>query len=195
MRWTISLALLPGLLAGCSDRGPDEEPRAAHPLSLTADLTAPHKGKKTLANLVAVQQAVLNEGAGTDFGKAISIHDDTTIVSQQKRSRIFSRNGTTWSEQASFPVGEGFVSSVSVFGDTGVVGAFPSAYYWNGFAHVFVREGTAWSQQAELLPSDGEDDAFGVSVAVWSDTVVVGSPKDDDLGDGSGAAYVFVRQG
>jgi hypothetical protein len=50
------------------------------------------------------------------------------------------------------------------------------------------------SEVARLAPSDGAaDDAFGFSVAVSEDTVVVGAPFDDDHGDDSGSAYVFRR--
>ena len=49
---------------------------------------------------------------------------------------------------------------------------------------------------AKLLASDGFDyDAFGESVAVDSDTIVIGAHGDDDLGSRSGSAYVFVRDG
>ena len=38
-------------------------------------------------------------------------------------------------------------------------------------------------------------DALGRSVALDGDTALVGAPWDDDAGDLSGAAYVFVRSG
>jgi len=64
------------------------------------------------------------------------------------------------------------------------------------------------AQQAYLKASDTDpDDAFGTSVAVSGDTVVVGAPGEassatgvdgdasDDGAPGAGAAYVFVRSG
>ena len=42
-----------------------------------------------------------------------------------------------------------------------------------------------------LLPGE----AFGRAVAVSGDTLLVGAPLDDGLGDAAGSAYVFVRQG
>ncbi len=46
----------------------------------------------------------------------------------------------------------------------------------------------------KLLAGDGAaDDTFGVSVSVSGDTAVIGAVWDDDKGDDSGAAYVFVR--
>jgi hypothetical protein len=75
-----------------------------------------------------------------------------------------------------------------------------------GAAYVFGRSAGAWSQQAYLKASNtDENDNFGFSVAISSDTLVVGAPGESSnaLGvDGdqsnnsalfSGAAYVFER--
>jgi hypothetical protein len=63
-----------------------------------------------------------------------------------------------------------------------------------GSAYVFKRTGEAWAQQTHLKASDGEEgDAFGVSVAVSGQTVIVGAERDDDNGLDSGSAYVFVQ--
>ena len=46
----------------------------------------------------------------------------------------------------------------------------------------------------KLLAGDGAaDDMFGWSVAVSGDTAIIGAYGDDDKGDFSGSAYVFVR--
>jgi len=62
---------------------------------------------------------------------------------------------------------------------------------------VFTDDGTkGWVQEAELVPGNGERrDFFGDSVAIYRDTIIVGSNGDDDNGEGSGSAYVFVRDG
>ncbi|KAL7449036.1 hypothetical protein ACHAXS_000183, partial [Conticribra weissflogii] len=65
-----------------------------------------------------------------------------------------------------------FGYSVSVSGDTAVVGA-----YGDGSAYVFVRSGTAWTQAAKLITSDG----VGNDVSISGDTAVVGAYLDDDL--------------
>ncbi|MFN0206142.1 MAG: FG-GAP repeat protein, partial [Planctomycetota bacterium] len=83
-----------------------------------------------------------------------------------------------------------------------------------GAVYVFVRNGSLWSQQAYLKASNSEaEDAFGSSVAISGDTIVVGaailnaSLAEDSSATGvngnqtnndaltSGAAYVFVRSG
>jgi hypothetical protein len=91
-----------------------------------------------------------------------------------------------------------FGNSVAVSGDTMVVGAWRDDDLGDssGSAYVFVRNGGVWGQQQKLTAPDGAlGDAFGTSVAVEGDTLVVGAPGDDDLGSASGSAYVFVRSG
>ena len=87
-----------------------------------------------------------------------------------------------------------FGASVAVSGDTAVVGS-PADGDGSGSAYVFTRDGLGvWTEQHKLTASDAAaDDQFGFSVAVSGDTVVVGSPGDDDAGPGSasGSAYVF----
>ena len=52
---------------------------------------------------------------------------------------------------------------------------------------------TVWPLQAVLAPSDGQsNDQFGFSVAIGSNTVVVGAPEKNHY---EGSAYVYVRNG
>ena len=93
---------------------------------------------------------------------------------------VFVRSGTTWTEQQKLLASDGaagdhFGSSVSVSGDTVVVGApgddTPGGVD-AGSAYVFVRSGTTWTEQQKLLAPDGAaDDDFGISVSVSGDTV------------------------
>jgi len=112
-----------------------------------------------------------------------------------------------------------FGYSVSVSGDTVVVGALLESSDANGdptdnsaadsgAVYVFVRNGTTWVQQAYLKASNAQArDSFGSAVSIWGDTLVIGAPGEDsnatgtngdqsnNNADGSGAAYVFVRNG
>ncbi len=48
----------------------------------------------------------------------------------------------------------------------------------------------------KLVASDGAaSDLFGPSVSISGDTAVVGAQLDDDKGNNSGSAYIFVRSG
>jgi hypothetical protein len=86
--------------------------------------------------------------------------------------------------------------SVSVDGDTALVGTMNAGENYTGVAYVFVRNGSGWTQEAKLLADDGEaSDAFGLSVSLDGDTAVIGAPSDDHNGENHGSAYVFVRNG
>jgi uncharacterized repeat protein (TIGR02543 family) len=121
---------------------------------------------------------------------------------------VFVRTGAVWSQQAYLKASnaEGrdeFGSSVAVDGDTVVVGAdgedsnavvvngnqADNSSSGSGAAYVFVRSETTWSQQAYLKASYNQA-GIGNSIAVSGDTIVAGTPGEDNL---SGAAYVFVR--
>ena len=66
----------------------------------------------------------------------------------------------------------------------------------SGAAYVFVWNGTAWVQQARLLPSNGEyNEAYGWSVAIDGDTIIVGAQFADRYALVSGAAYAYERTG
>ena len=108
-----------------------------------------------------------------------------------------------WSQQAKLTASDAanegyFGSSVSLTGDTALVGAYGDDHAGDesGAAYVFVRAGTVWSQQAKLTASDAaNEDRFGESVSLWGKTALVGAWGDDDAGKDSGSAYVFARTG
>ena len=142
---------------------------------------------------------------GEQFGVSVSVSGDTAVVgawsdgdlgTQSGSAYVFTRSGTTWTEQQKLLASDGgpwaaFGRSTSIDGDTIVVGA-----YQHQSAYVFVRSGTTWTEQQKLIPSDGPYiDGFGCSVSICGDTALVGSYTDDDSGVDSGSADVFVRSG
>jgi len=91
-----------------------------------------------------------------------------------------------------------FGISVSVDGDYAVIGAWKDDdnAYNSGSAYVFLRSGTTWEEQAKLTPSGAAiEDHIGCSVAIDGDYIVIGAFGDDDNGESSGSAYIFVRSG
>ena len=159
-----------------------------------------------------MQKLLAGDGAEKDwFGYRVAIDGDTAVIGAMDDDKgtdsgsayVFVRAADgTWSQQAKLTADDGaawdnFGYSVSVSGDTAVIGA-----NWDddkgsssGSAYVFIRaaDGT-WSQQAKLTAVDGAAwDEFGISVSICWDTAVIGAMYDDDNGSGSGSAYVFVR--
>ncbi|XOF33123.1 MAG: FG-GAP repeat protein [Candidatus Electrothrix sp. YB6] len=156
--------------------------------------------------------------AGDYFGNSVSVSGDTVVIGacgicelyehNDKSSGfgsvyVFVRSGDVWMQQAKLvpedgAAGDNFGSSVSVSGDTAVIGAWADDDQGesSGSAYVFVRSGNIWTQQDKLLPEDGAvGDWFGGSVSVSGDMAVIGASRDDDQGESSGSAYVFVRSG
>ncbi len=100
---------------------------------------------------------------------------------------------------------DNFGDSVAVSGNTVVVGSPRSSN--GGTVFVFVRDAVngAWSQQDKLVSTSPTRNAFGTSVAISGDTIVVGDTSEDSGSTGvngddsnssaqnSGAAYVFQR--
>ncbi len=93
--------------------------------------------------------------------------------------------------------GDTFGYSVSINGDTAVVGANldDDAGASSGSAYIFDRnQGGAdnWGQAAKLTAGDASaDDNFGWSVSISGDTAAVGAYADADAGAYSGSVYIF----
>ena len=83
--------------------------------------------------------------------------------------------------------GDNFGWSVSVSGDTAVIGA-PYQKNNQGAAYVFIRNGGIWIQQQML--TDASSARFGSTVSVSNDTAVIGATDSQ-----GGSAFIFVRSG
>ena len=99
------------------------------------------------------------------------------------------------------PVIAYFGQSVSVSGDTIVVGAYyddvTDGATDTGAAYLFRAEGTEWVVEKVTASDAAGGDGFGYSVSISGDTVIVGAPWEDDGSTevsqvtNAGAAYVF----
>ena len=154
-----------------------------------------------------------SDGAGGDwFGTSVALSGDTAVIGAHTddgtaidtgAAYVFTRSGTTWTQQAKLtPAGAStsdlFGYSVAVSGDTAVISALldDDAVTDAGAVYVFTRSGTTWTQQATLTASDAATgDQFGYSVALSGDTAAVSSRLDDDAGVDSGSVYVFTGSG
>ena len=150
--------------------------------------------------------------AGDNFGNWVTFNGDTALIgapndddngADSGAAYVFTRTGTTWTQQQKLLASDGqagdiFGSSVSLSGDTALIGARWDDDNGNkaGSAYVFTRTGTTWTQQTKLLPSDAAaEDRFGGSVSLDGDTAIISAWYDNDNGNGSGSAYVFTRTG
>jgi hypothetical protein len=119
---------------------------------------------------------------------------------------VFTRLGSTWTQQGSKLTGSGEIGgsgfgwsvALSSDGNTALIGG-PNDnpdIGRAGAAWVFLRSGSTWTQQGNKLTGSGEigNAQFGWSVALSSDgnTALIGGPND---GPDAGAAWVFKRSG
>jgi hypothetical protein len=180
------------------------------------------------------QQAYLkasNTDAGDRFGTDLDISGDTLAVtansegsnatgvngnqsdnsaSQAGAVYVFTRSGTTWSQQAYLKAsnagaGDIFGTSVAVDGNTIAVGAMyedsnatgvngdetNNSAGSSGAVYVFTRSGTTWSQQAYIKASNtGGNDQFGEKIDLFGNSLVVGA-----IGESSNATGINGAQG
>jgi outer membrane protein assembly factor BamB len=151
-----------------------------------------------------VKKLTASDAAVNDqFGISVAIDFNTVVVgawlknSNTGAAYIFERNqggAENWGQVKKLTAndaagGDDFGSSVSINADTVVVGAWVKNSN-TGAAYIFERnQGGAenWAQVQKLIASDAvANDYFGYSVAINTDTVVVGAY-------GKGAAYIFER--
>jgi hypothetical protein len=123
---------------------------------------------------------------------------------------VFSRSGSTWSQQAYVKASNtgaddsfGYSVALSADGNTLAVGATGedsnaigiggdqtnNSAGQSGAVYVFSRSGSTWSQQAYVKASNtGADDGFGYSVALSADgnTLAVGATGEESNATGIG---------
>ena len=171
-----------------------------------------------------LQRTKLNatDGAAYDyFGVSVSIDGDTVVIAAYQDDDKGSNSGSAyvftratagdlasgWTQlddkltAGDGAAGDQFGKSVSIDGDTMVIGAFGDADKGSnsGSAYVYTRDtagdlASGWTQVAKLTAGDGADsDNFGYSVSIDGSTIVVGAYYDDVKGSDSGSAHVFTR--
>lgn len=158
------------------------------------------------------QQKLLASDAGIAqrFGWSADLDGETAVVgaifgnglaSVSGSAYVFTRTGTSWSEQQKLQASDGAMSdwfsrSIAISGDTIAVGSAQDDDLGadSGSVYIYERSGSTWTETAKLKASDGTaGDTFGEALSLSGDLLVVGSPQDDDAGSASGAAYVFER--
>jgi hypothetical protein len=213
----VAATLVLGLVACQRDIDPSTSgdasqtsPAAAHVKTITEGGISPSQAAKLTAS---------DGGAYDWFGYAVSVSGDTLVVGahqatvggnwHQGAAYIYTCNqggADAWGQVTKLTASDGaandgFGYSVSVSGDTLVIGAYGAAvggHGAQGAAYVFYRNqggADAWGQVAKLSAADGTPlDLFGWSVSISGDTAVLGAPYAD-VGSraAQGVVYVFAR--
>ena len=153
------------------------------------------------------------------FGHAVAVHGDTIVVGAYEEDHpdninplvdiadvgaayVFTRPATGWADMtqtarltaSDAAANDEFGTSVAVHEDTIVVGAPEEDSGARGSAYIFTKPANGWADMTQTAALRGQlnGDRFGRSVAVHSDTVVVGAFEENGA---RGAAYVFTEPG
>jgi hypothetical protein len=146
------------------------------------------------------------------FGSSVSINElgDTIAIGASNASDgvdrsgavyIFTRSGTTWTQQQKFfasttAASDEFGGAVSISNSGNYLAVGAAGYLTTGATYIFIRSGTTWTQQARFTGSGvTAGSRSGTSVCISGDAnyVAFGDPNDGttDLG----CTYVFIRSG
>ena len=140
---------------------------------------------------------------------SISANGNTVIIggfydnNQVGAAWIFTRTGSTWTQQGSKLVGsgadvngaeQGQSVAISADGNTVIIGGYLDNNL--GAAWIFTRSSNVWSQQGSKLVGTGAvgnaSQGMSVSISANGNTAIVGGNYDNN---GQGAVWVFTRSG
>jgi len=168
------------------------------------------------------QQTITQTGgaAGDAFGFSVALsadgntaiigasRDDVGANTNQGSATIFTRSGSTWTQQQTITKTSGALNdtfgaavAMSADGNTAIIGtnyADVGANADQGTATIFTRSGSIWTEQQTITQTGGAaGDAFGVSVALSSsgNIAIVGANYDDvGANTNQGSATIFYRR-
>lgn len=149
------------------------------------------------------------------FGQAVALRGDVAVIGAPWTGEFGAQPGAAfvyrfspdlgrWAFEVELLASDGDASdlfgwSVAVDGDTAIVGASHdegSGPIQSGSAYVFRYDGATWVEEAKVTPPDPQPiGLFGQSLAIMTDTALVGAPGTYIPYPQAGAAYIFRRDG
>jgi hypothetical protein len=185
----------------------------------------------SFGSAIALSGDTVAVGAYLEDGNATGVDgsENSDAAPDSGAVYVYTRgNDGDWRQEAyikasNAEAGDWFGYSVALSGDTLAVGAVREASSADtiggnelnnadpgaGAVYIFTRDSSGdWRQTSYIKPfNTGANDAFGSSLALAGDTLVVGAPGEasaadgvdgngsDNTANGAGAAYVFTRDG
>ncbi|NOR88172.1 MAG: T9SS type A sorting domain-containing protein [Bacteroidales bacterium] len=142
------------------------------------------------------------------FGNSVAISGDYAIVGtfqgngnadHSGAAYIFEREDGNWLQQEKLTASDGafgdyFGYHVSISANQAIIGAKndEDQGFHAGSAYIFKKENTGWVEQEKVLPNEvSSSDAFGSTVAISNNNIIIGARGDDDNGMNSGAVYMY----
>jgi len=163
------------------------------------DIGSVYLFKRTGNTWIQEAKLIAENGVGEAlFGCAVSVQENYAVIGahydEEKghdagAAYIFHFDGLQWVQQAKIfssdiNKADSFGMSVSISGETVVVGASPKAN-----AYIFRRKENTWTEEA-ILTKDYYTQ-FGCSVSIEGGFVVIGAYYDDTFGSASGCGYIY----
>lgn len=124
----------------------------------------------------------------------------TGLIQETGKVEVYWQKDGFWRlDQAIFPRADAlrFGYSLRMYGNTVAIGSpdSPAGGSTRGEVYIYELIAGSWRQSQVITASDQEDTArFGEAVAIFGDTLVVGSPFAPSGGVKRGQAYIFQRQ-
>ncbi len=151
-------------------------------------------------------------GAGDDFGSAVAIDGPLIAIGAPRDDEgatdagsvaIFALRDGAWQPDGELrapdpSIADWFGSAVAVRGEwiaVGAYGADPRGEK-SGAVYLFRRGEVGWALHMKLAPRDLKaGDWFGFALALESDWLAVGAPRDDSAAESGGSVRLFERRG
>lgn len=154
---------------------------------------------------------MIGDGVARHLGAAVALDGDLALAGAPDDPARgasagavywFRRFGVLdWQRQGVFfgtdtAAGDRFGSALAISGNTAVVGV-PARNGGRGAVYIFTHSAGVWTQQAQLAPTMlGPGDAFGTSVSLIGNRLLIGAPRTDLPGaTDAGAVYAYSRSG
>lgn len=153
-----------------------------------------------------------NDGKAEDyFGYSVAADGNTVLVGAYKAdidgvmdagaAYVYTLNQNGWSQQAKLVV-EPFHHEDTVGGKVALKNEMAALGAMrrddkgkdSGSVIIFERHLNSWKQTQILTAPDAKaGDSFGQSLSFTENHLIIGAPRNDDLGEDSGAAYIYKR--
>jgi len=148
-----------------------------------------------------------SDGTSYDyFGCSVAISGDVLIIGsfrdndngyESGSAYIYRYNGETWIEEAKLLASDGaagdeFGCAVSINGQFAIVGAYKKDGTGENSGAAYLFDVETGEQVFKITADDATPgDGFGECVSISERIAVIGAPYKDDIGNASGAAYLF----
>ncbi|MEP1445735.1 MAG: FG-GAP repeat protein [Paraglaciecola sp.] len=144
-------------------------------------------GNVALKNHMAILGGIKRDDKGNNAGAAFVFERDENSWSQKQILTAIDANS-----------GDAFGQSIALTERFLVIGAprSDSPLKDSGAAYVYIRDNKNWRFQGKLTALDGASgDLFGISVAIYDKTILVGADLNDEKAEKAGAVYVYEFDG